>query len=193
MEHYSTEAVLCVPSPTFTFEQTHHFVTTSINKLLRKMCCQGGRCEVGSVTFQLWCRFYHPNIRDQLVCQGELPITKIFALTGVDKDSLTQLQVLMEPASPQQNKACRLNVEIKYSNGENARRLVDSRNPLQDEFVTVMMRVDGCCGLRAALSGFTDVTGKFYVTISPPKYFSEISGEVTNHKVVSLYFSGLSL
>ena len=186
MENFSTESVLCAPSPTFTFKQTHHFVTTSINQLLRKMCSQESRFEVGSVTFQLWCRFYYPNIRDQLVCQGELPITKIFALTAVDVDNLTQLQVLMEPAAPQQNKACKLNLEVNYCNGENARKLVASRDPLQDEFVTVVLRIDGCCGLKAALSDFADKPGSFYVTVSPPKYFSEISGNVRNHSVVSL-------
>ena len=188
MENFSTESVLCAPSPTFTFKQTHHFLTTSVNQLLRKMCSQGSRFEVGSVPFQLWCRFYYPNIRDQLVCQGELPITKIFALTAVDVDSLTQLQVLMEPAAPQQNKACELNLEVNYCNGEKARQLVASRDPLQDEFVTISMRIDGCCGLKAALSDFAGKHGSFYVTVSPPKYFNEISGDVRNHSVVSLYF-----
>lgn len=33
-----------------------------------------------AVPFELWCRFYHPNTRDQLMARSLLPLSKLLAL-----------------------------------------------------------------------------------------------------------------
>ncbi len=76
LQPYRTGTTLCVPNPSF-IHSTHHTLTlvhtAPIQQELVRMCGQGrgdsGQGLSGGVTFELWRRFYYPNIRDQLIAK----------------------------------------------------------------------------------------------------------------------------
>lgn len=67
LQPYCTETSLCVPEPTFD-HTTKHTLTLNpefpLQKVLIKACSSNG-----GVPFELWRRFYYPNIRDQLIAK----------------------------------------------------------------------------------------------------------------------------
>ena len=42
-----------------------------------------------AVPFELWCRFYHPNTRDQLMARSLLPLSKLLALITMNSSGDT--------------------------------------------------------------------------------------------------------
>ncbi len=64
---YRTGTTLCVPSPAFSHATRHTLSLQSDRPLHRELmaACRAA----GGVTFELWRRFYYPNIRDQLVAR----------------------------------------------------------------------------------------------------------------------------
>ena len=91
-----TETTLCVPNPSFT-HSTQHTLTLAhgvpIQQELVRVCGQGhretGRGLNGGVPFELWRRFYYPNIRDQLIAKVRsktalILCTKFFCLVHTD-------------------------------------------------------------------------------------------------------------
>ena len=63
---YRTSTTLCTPDPSFSHE-TKHILTLPLNSPVQKalMSCY----RAGGMGIELWKRFYHPNIRDQLVAK----------------------------------------------------------------------------------------------------------------------------
>jgi len=63
---YRTGTTLCMPNPAFNYETRHTFLLPQTCPLQRELM---GACGSGGVPFELWRRFYYPNIRDQLVAK----------------------------------------------------------------------------------------------------------------------------
>ena len=63
-----TEMTLCVPNPTFSHERSHSLPLPPGQLVQRELLrtCGGS----GGVEFELWRRFYYPNIRDQLIAKA---------------------------------------------------------------------------------------------------------------------------
>ena len=62
-----TDLTLCVPNPSFTQETRHSLSLPRahpVQRVIMRAC--GGS---GGVPFELWQRFYYPNIRDQLIAK----------------------------------------------------------------------------------------------------------------------------
>ena len=58
---------LCVPNPTFDHE-TRHSLSLPLSHLVQRAIMTTCHSS-GGVTFELWRRFYYPNIRDQLIAK----------------------------------------------------------------------------------------------------------------------------
>ncbi len=85
LHRYRTNTTLCVPSPSFGHE-TRHTLPLPLDRPLHQelmAACRGA----GGVAFELWRRFYYPNIRDQLVARVMTKNCVVHASTLAGKGS----------------------------------------------------------------------------------------------------------
>lgn len=66
---YRTETTLCVPNPAFSHETRHTFLLDGREPVQKYIMSACGGGLGGGVPFELWRRYYYPNIRDQLVAR----------------------------------------------------------------------------------------------------------------------------
>lgn len=84
MESYRSETTLCVPDPAFNHSRHHKFAPPSsvpVQRILLSCCYSQGM--PGGIPFELWSRYYHPNVRDKLlakVCNYLKGICLVFAV-----------------------------------------------------------------------------------------------------------------
>lgn len=72
---YRTGTTLCVPSPAFSHETRHTLSLPPDHPLHRELMvsCRAA----GGIPFELWRRFYYPNIRDQLIARVQRQLLHI--------------------------------------------------------------------------------------------------------------------
>ena len=68
LEPVRTNLTLCVPNPTFSHEVSHSLSLPPDCLVQREMMRACGNS--GGVVFELWRRFYYPNIRDHLIAKA---------------------------------------------------------------------------------------------------------------------------
>jgi len=76
LQTYRTDATLCIPDPQFGHTSSHTFRLRSgvpIQEILLSSSSGVGECPGGSVAFEVWSRFYYPNVRDQLLAKVSEP------------------------------------------------------------------------------------------------------------------------
>ena len=66
---YRTGTTLCVPSPSFSHSTAHSLFLDSGEPVQKYIMAACGGGLGGGVPFELWKRYYYPNIRDQLVAR----------------------------------------------------------------------------------------------------------------------------
>lgn len=73
LQPFRTDMTLCVPNPSFTHETRHTLVLPLAHPVQRAVMMACGSS--GTIPFELWRRFYYPNIRDQLIAKVQYTIT----------------------------------------------------------------------------------------------------------------------
>lgn len=66
---YRTGTTLCVPNPAFSHESRHALVVEGGEPVQKYFMAACGGGLGGVIPFELWRRYYYPNIRDQLVAR----------------------------------------------------------------------------------------------------------------------------
>ncbi|XP_072320538.1 C2 domain-containing protein 3 [Eucyclogobius newberryi] len=88
LKSFRTTTTLCIPDPLFGHTERHVLLAPEgvpIQKvLLSSLSCQG-LSGGGGVQFEVWCRYYYPNVRDQLVAKGMLPLSKLCAMVTMQR------------------------------------------------------------------------------------------------------------
>ena len=83
MEYYRSDTTLCIPNPQFNFTKKHLFQpppSTPLQNLLFSASSNNGDSPA-SINFEIWSRYYYPNVRDQLLAKvGGSMANKIFLL-----------------------------------------------------------------------------------------------------------------
>jgi len=72
MQCFRTDTTLCVPNPQFNCSKKHYLSPSPsmpIHKFLLTSYSVLGKSPGGGVPFELWSRFYYPNVRDQLLAK----------------------------------------------------------------------------------------------------------------------------
>ncbi|KAG5837565.1 hypothetical protein ANANG_G00240690 [Anguilla anguilla] len=101
---FRTGTVLCVPDPVFGHSESHALLAPAgvpVQRLLLSSCSSQGPAARGGIPFQVWCRYYYPNVRDQLVAKGLLPLSKLCAMVTMQTHEPTGPQVFSLPLLPQ--------------------------------------------------------------------------------------------
>ncbi|KAL4647791.1 C2 domain-containing protein 3 [Arapaima gigas] len=103
LTQFRTATTLCVPDPVFSHDETHTLlapVGVPIQRLLvQSFSVQGTDARAG-VHFEVWCRYYYPNVRDQVVAKGLLPLSKLCAMVTMQSEGQMGPQVFSLPLVP---------------------------------------------------------------------------------------------
>ncbi|XP_028656159.2 C2 domain-containing protein 3 isoform X1 [Erpetoichthys calabaricus] len=100
---YRTTTTLCVPDPVFNDCQTHCLVTPAevpVQRLLLSACSSQGLSGGGAINFEVWCRYYYPNVREQVVARGILPLSKLCAMVTMQRHQNSGAQNFSLPLTP---------------------------------------------------------------------------------------------
>ncbi|XP_064607644.1 C2 domain-containing protein 3-like [Liolophura sinensis] len=102
LKSFRTATTLCLPDPTFHDVTRHHLVLPIGSPVQRQIlsACSGSGHGSGGLPFEVWCRYYHPNVRDQVVAKGTLPLAKLCAMVTMQKKGETAVQTFSLPLTP---------------------------------------------------------------------------------------------
>ncbi|XP_020563815.1 C2 domain-containing protein 3 isoform X3 [Oryzias latipes] len=160
LQPFRTTTTLCVPDPVFSHTETHVLLapeTVPVQKLLLSSLSSQSLNRGGGIQFEVWCRYYYPNVRDQLVARGTLPLSKLCAMVTMQKQRPSEAQMFSLPliprtggssAFPSQSPGL-LDVRVQYkhrplrSGGHTGRGAAS-------QSVTLVVKVYRACGLKAA-------------------------------------------
>ncbi|XP_062423462.1 C2 domain-containing protein 3 isoform X3 [Rhea pennata] len=82
LKAFRTATTLCVPDPIFHDEHHHSVLVPAdvpVQRLLVSAFMTPGMSG-GGIQFEVWCRYYYPNVRDQMVAKGTLPLSRLCAM-----------------------------------------------------------------------------------------------------------------
>ncbi|XP_048388551.2 C2 domain-containing protein 3 isoform X2 [Stegostoma tigrinum] len=125
LKPFRTATTLCVPDPLFNDCQNHSLLIPPdlpVQKILLSTCSKQMFGEGGGIQFEVWCRYYYPNVRDQLVARGVLPLSKLCAMVTMQHHKEVGVQIFSIPLLPRTENAeghplrstGLLDVSIKY-------------------------------------------------------------------------------
>ncbi|XP_051933692.1 C2 domain-containing protein 3 [Hippocampus zosterae] len=160
LKPFRTTATLCVPDPIFGHTETHALLTPQgvpVQKLLLGSLSSQGLSGGGGVHFEVRCRYYYPNVRDQLVAKGILPLSKLCAMVTMQGRHPDEARSFSLPLLPRLDGLAAhrplpsglLDVRVRYK-----RRPVRADAPAGEgpasRLVTLVVQVHRGCGLQAA-------------------------------------------
>ncbi|OWF51153.1 C2 domain-containing protein 3-like [Mizuhopecten yessoensis] len=99
MKSFRSATTLCIPDPTFNDITRHRIVLSQGTPVQRQLltACAGAGGGSGGVPFEVWCRYYHPNIRDQCIAKASLPLAKLCAMVTMQKRGESSVQSFALP------------------------------------------------------------------------------------------------
>ncbi|XP_059188005.1 C2 domain-containing protein 3 [Centropristis striata] len=185
LKPFRTTTTLCVPDPVFGHTETHVLLAPEgvpVQKLLLSSLSSKGQSSGGGVQFEVWCRYYYPNVRDQLVAKGMLPLSKLCAMVTMQRQHPNEAQMFSLPLIPrtdcptghQPQPSGLLDVCIRYKHRP-VRPEGQTGKGAASRVVTLVVQVHRASGLQAAarvlsekeerFSYFADVGVNSYVTV----------------------------
>ncbi|XP_053399357.1 C2 domain-containing protein 3-like [Mercenaria mercenaria] len=99
MKAFRTATTLCIADPTFHDVTRHRILLpqgTPVQRELLTACANAGSGS-GGLPFELWCRYYHPNVRDQCIAKANLPLAKLCAMITMQKRGEPSVQTFSFP------------------------------------------------------------------------------------------------
>ncbi|XP_028276134.1 C2 domain-containing protein 3 isoform X2 [Parambassis ranga] len=185
LKPFRTTTTLCLPDPVFGHTETHVLVAPEgvpVQRLLLSSLSTQGLSSGGGVQFDVWCRYYYPNVRDQLVARGMLPLSKLCAMVTMQRQHPDEAQMFSLPLIPrmdsptghQPQPSGLLDVCIRYKHRPVRTDGATSRGAAS-RVVTLTVQVHRASGLQAAarllseqderFSYFASVGLNTYVTV----------------------------
>uniref|UniRef100_A0A1A8J5Z0 C2 calcium-dependent domain containing 3 n=2 Tax=Nothobranchius kuhntae TaxID=321403 RepID=A0A1A8J5Z0_NOTKU len=172
LKPFRTTTTLCVPDPVFGHTETHVLLAPEgvpVQKLLLSSLSSRGLKSGGGVQFEVWCRYYYPNVRDQLVARGLLPLSKLCAMATMQRSHHpNEAQIFSLPLIPrtegptgfQPQPSGLLNVRVQYKHRP-VRREGEAGRPATSRVVTLVIQVHRAAGLKAAARVISEQDEKF--------------------------------
>ncbi|XP_068122730.1 C2 domain-containing protein 3 [Hyperolius riggenbachi] len=162
-----TATTLCVPDPVFNDRQSHTLVApseTPVQRLLLSAYSMQGLSGGGGVTFEIWCRYYYPNVRDQMVAKAVLPLSRLCAMVTMHHREEVGIQAFCLPLtlrseSPTDTLPASsglLNVNVTYR-----RSLRSPVGMLATRMVSISVQIHRATGLQAAARALAEQDPSF--------------------------------
>nr|XP_008121912.1 PREDICTED: C2 domain-containing protein 3-like [Anolis carolinensis] len=153
---FRSATTLCIPDPTFSEERHHSLlvpVDIPVQRLLLRAFSAQGLAGGGGIQFEVWCRYYYPNVRDQMVARGTLPLSRLCALVTLQHRDAVGIQTFSLPLIPRTDTLGEhhprssgfLDVSIRYR-----RSLKISKGILAAQTVSISVQIHSAAGLQAA-------------------------------------------
>ncbi|XP_032709003.1 C2 domain-containing protein 3 isoform X10 [Lontra canadensis] len=162
LKPFRSATTLCVPDPIFNSEHHHSLLLPSdvpVQRLLLSAFSAQGLVPGGGVQFEIWCRYYYPNVRDQVVAKGTLPLSRICAMITMQHREDVGIQTFNLPLTPrlENRKELRnqssglLDVGLRYR-----RTPRTAEGVLAARAVSISVQVIRACGLQAAAKALAE-------------------------------------
>ncbi|XP_059370695.1 C2 domain-containing protein 3 [Carassius carassius] len=177
LKAYRTETTLCMPDPVFGHNETHVLLAppdVPVQRILLSSLASQGLRNGGGVQFEVWCRYYYPNVRDQLVARGLLPMSKLCDMVTMQKQGQTDAHLFSLPLVPRTDRPVDtqyqppgiLEVSVQYKS--RPMRSVGVRSGVvPSRRVMLVIQVHRAAGLQAAAKALADADGSLL-------YYSEV-------------------
>ncbi|XP_066555458.1 C2 domain-containing protein 3 isoform X2 [Amia ocellicauda] len=189
LKPFRTATTLCVPDPVFSHSQSHSLLVHAgvpVQRLLLSACSRQGPAGIGGIQFEVWCRYYYPNVRDQVVAKGVLPLSKLCAMVTMQRQEQTGAQVFSLPLVPrtdgapghQPQPSGLLDVCIQYKHWPMRTDRVKG-GAVASRVVSLAVRVHRAAGLQAAARAVAKTDGEF-------QYYADIG--VNTYVTIQLSF-----
>lgn len=160
LKPFRTTTTLCIPDPVFGHTETHVLLAPEgvpVQRLLLSSLSSQGLSSGGGVHFEVWCRYYYPNVRDQLVARGLLPLSKLCAMATMQRQHHNEAQMFSLPLVPrtegqsgfQPQPSGLLDLCIRYKHRP-VRPEGQAGRGAASRVVTLVVQVHRAAGLKAA-------------------------------------------
>ncbi|NXS29389.1 C2CD3 protein, partial [Pomatostomus ruficeps] len=154
LKPFRTATTLCVPDPIFNDEHHHSLVAPAdvpVQRLLVSAFMAPGAAG-GGIQFEVWCRYYYPNVRDQLVAKGALPLSRLCAMVTMQHREEIGIQTFNLPLVPRTDSSEEfplrssglLDVSVRYQ------RSVKAAAGITAQAVRLSVQIHRAAGLQAA-------------------------------------------
>ncbi|KAM5223563.1 C2 domain-containing protein 3 isoform 2-T2 [Hipposideros larvatus] len=162
LKPFRSATTLCVPDPIFNSEHHHSLLLPTevpVQRLLLSVFSAQALVPGGGVHFEVWCRYYYPNVRDQMVAKGTLPLSRICAMVTMQHREDVGIQTFNLPLTPrlETRKELRnqssglLDVGLRY------RRVPrTAEGVLAARAVSISVQIIRACGLQAAAKALAE-------------------------------------
>ncbi|XP_030773773.1 C2 domain-containing protein 3 isoform X3 [Rhinopithecus roxellana] len=162
LKPFRTATTLCVPDPIFNSEHHHSLLLPAeipVQRLLLSAFSAQGLVPGGGVQFEIWCRYYYPNVRDQVVAKGTLPLSRICAMVTTQHREDVGIQTFNLPLTPriENRKELRnqssglLDVGLRYRCSPRT-----AEGVLAARTVSISVQIIRACGLQAAAKALAE-------------------------------------
>uniref|UniRef100_A0A5F7ZB47 C2 domain-containing protein 3 n=1 Tax=Macaca mulatta TaxID=9544 RepID=A0A5F7ZB47_MACMU len=162
LKPFRTATTLCVPDPIFNSEHHHSLLLPAevpVQRLLLSAFSAQGLVPGGAVQFEIWCRYYYPNVRDQMVAKGTLPLSRICAMVTTQHREDVGIQTFNLPLTPriENRKQLRnqssglLDVGLRYRRSPRT-----AEGVLAARTVSISVQIIRACGLQAAAKALAE-------------------------------------
>ncbi|XP_078078487.1 C2 domain-containing protein 3 [Mustelus asterias] len=159
LKPFRTLTTLCVPDPLFNDCQSHSLLIPPdlpVQRILLNACSKEKFAGSGGIQFEVWCRYYYPNVRDQVVARGVLPLSKLCAMVTMQHHKEVGVQTFGIPLMPRTENeghppcsAGILDVSIRY--GCSVQTTEDpSKGVIASRAVSLSVQLLRASGLQAA-------------------------------------------
>ncbi|NXG68078.1 C2CD3 protein, partial [Baryphthengus martii] len=154
LKPFRTATALCVPDPVFNDEHRHSLSVPAdvpVQRLLVSAFMAPGGAG-GGIQFEVWCRYYYPNVRDQMVAKGTLPLSRLCAMVTMQQREEIGLQPFNLPLVPRADSSEEfhlrssglLDVSVRY------RRSMRRAAGIPAQAVSLSIQIHRAAGLQAA-------------------------------------------
>ncbi|NXD99990.1 C2CD3 protein, partial [Chaetorhynchus papuensis] len=154
LKPFRTATTLCVPDPIFNDEHHHSLLVPAdvpVQRLLVSAFMAPGAAG-GGIQFEVWCRYYYPNVRDQLVAKGALPLSRLCAMVTMQHREEIGMQTFNLPLVPRTDSSEEfylrssglLNVSVRYQ------RSMKIAPGITAQAVSLSVQIHRAAGLQAA-------------------------------------------
>ncbi|NWS66786.1 C2CD3 protein, partial [Crotophaga sulcirostris] len=154
LKPFRTATTLCVPDPVFNDEHHHSLLVPAdvpVQRLLVSAFMAPGGTG-GGIQFEVWCRYYYPNVRDQMVAKGTLPLSRLCAMVTMQHREEIGMQTFNLPLVPRSNSSEALplqssgllDVSVRYQ------RSMKTAAGITAQTVSLSVQIHRAAGLQAA-------------------------------------------
>uniref|UniRef100_A0A8D0HFV3 C2 domain containing 3 centriole elongation regulator n=1 Tax=Sphenodon punctatus TaxID=8508 RepID=A0A8D0HFV3_SPHPU len=156
LKPFRSVTTLCIPDPVFNDEHHHSLLVSAdvpVQRLLLSAFSAHGLFGGGGIQFEVWCRYYYPNVRDQMVAKGTLPLSRLCAMVTMQHREEVGIQTFNLPLFPRTESSEELHprssglldVSVRYR-----RSLRTAEGVLAARAISISVQIHRAAGLQEA-------------------------------------------